>query len=310
MRCPALILPAVLLAIGPVRAQDREINAELRARIDDAIREMRAAIEDGVPIITNVRVGVKLRNGNKLSGVVKQGRFIEKVDGLDFTTADLRTPGAGLRVWYYNHTNSYIFLPFEAVSSYKIGARLTDVQVKEIEDRIESERARADEARRALLAKAMKGEGEASGENGQGVETAEQFEARLAEEERLFALLEEFPPEEGWGQEKLNEIQVRKITVGAFPDERSQRFVEVFSEWEEAHRLKTRKSMEVGDAARPKPPAGMQGGTELGSGDPARPMPQAQPPLPPQSSQPPSPLPMPSQGSQPPSPLPMPSPPK
>ena len=119
-----LLWAAVLLALSPFSlaqpgatppggtqqsaktGTSRESTEALRARINDRIKHMRKSIDDGLPITTNVQVTVWLRNKYRLRGVVKGGRFVEKVHGLDFVEADMQTPNAGLRVWYYDNTNS------------------------------------------------------------------------------------------------------------------------------------------------------------------------------------------------------------
>ncbi len=251
------MLMAVLGTAPPAAAQAAESGDALRVRIHERITEMRAAISEGLPVITNVRVSVKLRNGHKISGVVKQGRFIERVDGLDFAPADVATPGAGLRIWYYNNSNSYVFLPFGAITSYKIGARLTDLQVKEIEAKIDADRKRADEARRDYLdSKAQRnGDEEGDGAAAEDGQALSEQQARRREEERLLALLEEFPPEQGWGAEKLTELRVRKITVGVYPDASAQRFIEVYKDWERALALRERNAAAAPAAPAPSPPA-------------------------------------------------------
>ena len=265
------MLAAGLAAAAAAKAQ--ETDQAVRARIQERIQEMREAIKDGLPVITSVRVAVQLRNAHKINGVVKQGRFIEKVDGLDFVPADMKSPGAGLRIWYFNNTNAYVFLPFDAIASYRIGARLTDLQIKEIESKIEVDRRRAEEAKRAYLAakdggddkakeeeKAKEGDKakaeEKGKEKGAGEQVAggEDAEAQKREEERLLGLLAEFPADEGWGEARIREIETRKVTVGVYPDARAKRFIEVFPDWQRAVQLQQHKQKLASSAAEPTAP--------------------------------------------------------
>ena len=233
----------------------KELDEQTAEQVKARIQEMRQAIREGLPIISHVRVTVKLRNDHKMKGVVKNGRFIEKVDGLHFVPAEMQSEGAGLRVWYYDNTNSYIFLPFEAIASYKIGQRLTDVQLKQIEDKIEQERLRAEQARQERLAALARKNGEPA--------TGEQITEDDERTKRLLALVEEFPPDAGWSAERRRQIEVRKVTVGAYPNETEQRFLTVFDDWQEGVRIHEKRAA-GGDGAGagptpmplPKPDAG------------------------------------------------------
>ena len=275
----ALLLSTTLLAQGT----EKEHNEALRKRIDERIQRMRQAIRDGKQIVTNVQVKVRLRNGHKITGVVKNGRFMERVDGLEFVNADMQTPGAGIRIWYYNSTNSYMFLPFEAIQSYKIGERLTEVDLREIEQRIdkgakESKKRRADRLQRLRAATETENqtetetpaiESQPSETPVSGPPTQEQPPATgsrtlSAEDQQLMKLLQEYPPEDGWGAEKIAEIQRRKVVIGAFPDEKSERFIEVFPQWQQALRLQGEQAGGQGQGVGVgRPPVPGQGGPPL-----------------------------------------------
>ena len=59
-----------------------------------------------------------------------QGRFIERIDGTSSSSRRSQPgPNSGLRLWYYDDTDSYIFLPYRSIKQYKIGERLTDAEV-------------------------------------------------------------------------------------------------------------------------------------------------------------------------------------
>ena len=262
------MLPALLMLLMTpcVAAQGgTEHDKQLKKRIDARIKKMREAIADGRSIITNVRVTVRLRNQYRVSGVVKDGQFIEKLNGLDFVDSDLKTPGAGIRVWYSDNTISYVFLPFDEIASYKIGKQLTQVEIEEIEDRIAMSRKERKE--RHNLARGDQEPGD-QGAEPTASETDPEPEAAVAkattpkpapkvssEEAELLALLDEFPPEAGWGEEKLQEIERSKIVVGVYPDDKSKRFLEVFSQWQNALRLREERG--EGSPAVTGPRAGL-----------------------------------------------------
>src|SRR5687768_13052596 len=94
----------VLAVCLPLVAQGEGSLSEGKERVRREVKEKRDAMRAGSMIRTNVRVSVRLKNGNKLSGVVKNELFVEALDQLDFVAANMETPGAGIRVWYYNET--------------------------------------------------------------------------------------------------------------------------------------------------------------------------------------------------------------
>jgi len=210
-----------------------------RAKIRRKIQLQRARIRAGEIIRTHVQVRVKLRNGERMLGVVKNGRFVEKPSGLEFTKSDVRTKGAGLRLWYYNNTNGYIFIPYKHIQTYRVMKRLTDIEITEIKDRIvERERlARAEGLKRSKLLQDKHEMRKRDTEAGKKLEKlAKDMEAQRkkdAEIARLIKIYGEFPEKDGWGEQKLQEINLRRIAIGAFPDEKSRRFVEVFEDWQQ-----------------------------------------------------------------------------
>ncbi len=191
----------------------------------------------------NVKVRVRLRNGESLIGVVKEGRFVEKVKGLEFVPADIRTKGAGIRLWYYDDTDGYIFLPYTMIRTYKILKELTGVEIKAIRERILERRKKARELAKKRLDSLKKKEKEflqnkkASEKLDKLSKNLKEAKKKRQEEERLLALIKEFPPEKGWGPKKIEEIRIRKIAIGAFPDQKSKRFVEVFEDWTKGYKL-------------------------------------------------------------------------
>lgn len=215
----------------------------VREQLEKEISRKRDAMRDGKVIRSSVRVRVRLRNKSKIAGVVKNGRFIEKVDGLAFVPADLQTPGAGLRIWYYDNTNSFIFLPYRDIAHYRIGERLTDEEIAQIEERIRRAQREANERRRELLAKRDSAK-TGKDSDGDGKDDADTGPELTPEQKEL---LTEFPPADGWGTERMREIEIKKITVGVFPDAKSKRFVNNFEEW-----LKAKEVVEAYERAAKK----------------------------------------------------------
>jgi hypothetical protein len=193
-----------------------------------------------------VRVKVRLKNGSRMKGIVRNGRFIEKHDGLDFVVTDKRSAHAGLRLWYYNGTNSYIFLPHADIAYYKLGNRMTDTQVKDLETRLmEAERQRREMERRLFedrRRRAAAGGGPEAGKEGPldpiAAEKKNYGRALTNTERTLLMWLEEFSPEQGWGKKKLRDLQVRRITLGVYPNKEEKRFEQNFDEWAKALELR------------------------------------------------------------------------
>ncbi len=218
--------------LGKESPKDRAVIERIRNNFKESRK--------GRSLSANVQILLELKNGEKIKGIVRNGRFVERDAGLDFVPADKRIPGAGLRIWYYNNTSSYIFIQYKYIKNYRIIRRLSDLQVKEIGDKI-----REREKREAALARKRARERiEAIKRRLRGEKVEEKLE-KLAEKiqesekeakarmERA-KLLKEFPPEEGWGPKRIQEINLRKIALHVYPNEKEKRFIQVFEEWQKA----------------------------------------------------------------------------
>src|SRR5258706_5328691 len=67
---------------------------------DQQVQEMRRQMVEGRRYRSHVRVTVRLKNGNTIRGIVKDGLLVERIDGLHFCVAEADQPGAGIRVYY------------------------------------------------------------------------------------------------------------------------------------------------------------------------------------------------------------------
>lgn len=275
----------LLLLCAPLAGQD-----PTKQRIEREVREMRQKMQEGQVLQTNVRVTVRLKNGNRLIGVVRNGRVIEKPDGLDFVEATTKTEGAGIRIWYFDRTNSTIFVPFEAIESYRIGQRLSEAQVREMEQLAEKERLESEKGRGAQLGQRKSLEDARQREQASArkldelAQKLDKQEIELAEDQAMLALLTEFPADQGWGAERIKEIHRRKVSVGAFPSEKERRFIEVFESWQKALALKQKLDAQASktSGAQPAPAPAPSGETK-----PVKPSkPEAKPPEPAPSEEP------------------------
>lgn len=233
-----------LWSVLPVLALSLDLNAQTpktgsppktgRERIVQEVEERSKRFREGRVIQSHVRVTINLVNGNRLSGVVKDGRFVERHDGLRFTQAVPGESKVGIRLWYSDKTNSYIFLPFASIKRYRIGERLTDDQVKSLGEAFQKAAAeRAAEVR--ARAEQKKGAEKPGGAGGKGVVKPKAEGPKLTEAQK--ELLENYPPSEGWGEAKLKELERRSVVIGVFPNAIEKRFIENFNEWAEAVRI-------------------------------------------------------------------------
>lgn len=129
-------------------------------RVAERAESMRKGITTGRQVKSHVKVRVRLKNGNRLTGVVKDGRLVERVDGLRFVDAQARDRGAGIRLWYSGGTRSYIFVPFRSLRTYEVVQRLSQQQLLDIEKEMQMTEKRAKER---AAREARKAQGKAEG---------------------------------------------------------------------------------------------------------------------------------------------------
>lgn len=156
MKWQALLFVPLL---GVVRAQEPPaptVEPRPKDRVSERADSMREQIGKGRQVRSHVRVAVRLKNGNKLIGVVKDGRFVERVDGLRFVDAQAQERGAGIRLWYSGGTRNYVFVPFANFQSYEVLQRLSQEQLTAMEQEMQMAEQRAAE-REAARARAATG---------------------------------------------------------------------------------------------------------------------------------------------------------
>jgi len=148
MTRPALVA-MVLLTAASLAAQTPAGGTPASGdRIEQRSQAMREQIGTGQQVQSHVRVSVRLKNGNRLKGVVKDGKLVERVDGLRFVDAQAKESGAGIRLWYSTGARNYVFVPFEGLAEYQVLQRLTPKQLEQIEQEMQMEEtARAEKLR-------------------------------------------------------------------------------------------------------------------------------------------------------------------
>lgn len=235
------------------------------ARVAERAQEMRENLEVGAPTATHMRVALRLRNGNRLQGLVRDGRLAERVDGRQFVEARANDTGAGVRIWSATGGRDYVFVSFRDIAEYQVLQRLSQRQLEQLERDVQVPGERPVEAIRPSSVTVPGGEmetiaggtpppaagGEAVVPIGElppvvvpvpvpvvpgvvGGAVAQPKPGEDAQHKEWFALLQEFPPASGFGKEKRDEIARRFVVVGTQPSAAELRFVEKFDDWQKA----------------------------------------------------------------------------
>lgn len=258
-----------LVAQTPAPAPQGEPKRD-DARVEQRAQQMREGLDTGRSLQSHVRVAVRLKNGNKLVGVVKDGRLVERVDGLRFVDAQAKDRGAGIRLWYTSGARNYVFVPFADFAEYEVLQKLSAKQIDEIEREMQMDERRSAE-RAAEKANAAKGavdapQGAIDAPPAPSTETApvdgaqQQQQPPVAapvagavtakdaskdakapaatkeqeQQRQWFALLQAYPPASGWNKKKRDEIAQRFVVLGVKPSEFELKFVDQFADWEKA----------------------------------------------------------------------------
>ncbi len=216
--------------------------------VDQQVLEMRRQMTEGRTFRSHVRVTVRLKNGNRMSGIVKDGVVVERIDGIRFVAAEASEPGAGIRLHYWNGKGNFVFLPFSEILEYRINGRITAAELTLIE-REEREREAAQKQKQAADAPDAAAQAAAQAPPPpppapvvEGVPspaptpngTTGAAGGVTAELQAMYALVQEFPPSAGWSQARRDDIAKRQVVVGSKPSASEQRFVDHFAEWQRA----------------------------------------------------------------------------
>lgn len=270
----SVVLGATLLAQDPAppaptppapapAGESTPPNPETQSRVEARASSMREKIGSGRLVKSHVRVAVRLKNGNKLVGVVKDGRLVERVDGLRFVDAHAQDRGAGIRLWYSGGIRNYVFVPFADFAEYEVMQALSAKELEQIEGEMQMNERRAAE-RAAEAARLAKGAATtppgtepeaqeptttepapapgattpATKKGAKGAKGDAAAEGKGTPEQELhktwFALVQEYPPSGGWNAKRRDEIKKRFVVVGSKPSPNEEKFVESFEQWKQA----------------------------------------------------------------------------
>jgi hypothetical protein len=291
-----LLLPSFLLVCQPVLAQEPTpaptgeptppvSQTELRAQ------SMRQQIGEGRQVQSHVRVRVRLTNGNRITGVVKDGRLVERIDGLRFVEANAADKGAGVRIWYTTGARDFVFVPFRDFAEYEIVQKLSNSQLQQVETEMAANLGRKAPVR--VMPSAPAGEGQPGDEPatepgldapteprpdgaepptdqgpaggakpgatkpagkdarkdaGKDVPKEAAKDAKKGadkdagkpgavdkdQQKAWFDLVQAYPPDDGWGAARRDEIKRRFVVIGSKPSAVEQRFVDEFEAWQKA----------------------------------------------------------------------------
>lgn len=189
------------------------------------------------------RVQISLRNGQKLVGIVKNQKYAERAEGFNFSTTVKSDPEAGVRIWFSRPGQNYLFVAYKEIESLKTVARVSDLEVRELEEKLfEEARAARDAEADARLAELKSRESARDDERDSAARKAEEAKKKEVEKQKKAALdkaqhmLDRFPPDQGWGEEKYKEIIAKKANH-QYPDAEESAFVKGFDDWKQAKAL-------------------------------------------------------------------------
>lgn len=212
---------------------------------------------DGGKRIDGIDCRVELHTGRRVRGVVRQQSIWERPTrteaGFGWETVDRDHPEAGVRLWYVNMLDGYVFIKQSHVAEIEsfgaLSVESSDAIVKATEQgrlAAKAERARLLEERKARIAAeraaaeaaesaAAEGEEGASAESGEA--TAEADGAADVEQlASLTALLVRFPPSR-WSLDTPQKVEHRRVILGLAPSSEEKEFLEVFEEWKKAYTI-------------------------------------------------------------------------
>jgi hypothetical protein len=236
--------------------------------VEQVVTDLRRDLLAGKTLRSHVRITVRLTNGNKLRGIVKDTKLVQTDGGLRFAPSEPKDRTDGIKLWYSEGRSSYVVLPFADIRDYLVQERLTSEQLRAIELQVAAAEKAAvvDKSAAQQSAAEQPAEGQAAGEAvpakpteggeptpGQsegrppatgvatkpgdaasGLQSASGASGAADEQKRMFALVQEFPPSAGWSAKKRDEIASRMAVIGAKPSKAEQRFCEVFTDWQKA----------------------------------------------------------------------------
>jgi hypothetical protein len=177
------------------------------------------------------RVQVLLKNGHQMIGIAKAGIRCERLVRGNFKPGDDPTDrSSGIRVWYYQDLDGYIFLETRTLERVEVLGTLTSE-----ESRALSEAIAAAHGSRIDAPSSRPSTTTAKPVAGSDSRPAPQTDPNgLTAAEKV--LLDRFPPDKGWCPEKFGELQRKKIVLHVNPSDEEQAFIDDFPAFQGAWR--------------------------------------------------------------------------
>lgn len=245
---PITLLAACAGALGaapPAAAQGAAASGPAPANRSSASTASKpaAGAESRPSLSPHARVRVSLKNGQRITGIVKNNRMSERAEGFDFFLARPDDEKAGLRLWYANAGQSYVFIGHKEIGSVISLGLVSELEIRELEAKAVEEarqiREREASERLATLRDRVRAR-DAEHESEQKLEAdrvrAEEERAKKAELEKAKRLVERFPPDDGWGEEKQKAILAKKANH-LYPSAEELEFLKLFETWKAAVEL-------------------------------------------------------------------------
>jgi hypothetical protein len=200
-------------------------------------------------------VAVHLKNGNIVRGYALDSRLFERELRVTAAQAergafkaqeayeavkDAKVPGAGIRVWYPNNAQGFVFIAYTQIEKVDAGRVLTRAEQDALFATIRAKEARIAQAAAKLRAEsAQKDAAEEALRRAMIEESIARSKGVTVDDDRKKrdALLLRFPPgegAEGWNAARKSSIE-RKLTVlGIIPSADEQEFVKAYKDWAQA----------------------------------------------------------------------------
>lgn len=198
-----------------------------------------AVAQDGAAASADARVKVTMTNGSIIMGIARGGVLSERQLRDGFKPAkNTGERSTGIRVWYYQRMNGFLFLPHHLVEEVEVLSILTPEQSAAVTGaKVKDSGTAAKKPGRIASGKSP------TGSAVQGKEASWTPPRKLAAAQPR-SILDEFPPDKGWGKDRLGEIRRRESVEGIAPTAEERRFVEVYEKWDRAHRAATQKPID------------------------------------------------------------------
>lgn len=217
---------------------------------------------DGDRLTSDVWVQLTLKNGAQVEGLAAGGVLYERLEKGRFASANPESHrDAGLRLHFVDYNEGFLFIRAKDVlriDSQKTLTTSEQAQIRALVKRRQEAVAAASASAAAAAEGRRGGTGAVPGAPDTLTTSADQFR------KRLFA---KFPPADGWGPVRRDEILKKRWTVGVFPDAQEREFLDNFEDWMTEYQSALEEAPKDGGAPGGTPPAPLPPPPPAGDGD-------------------------------------------